>query len=475
VQLALRPRRDTAKTGSAQLDASGEITVRIQSERRISSDARLRVRGYGPPLETFRVQLPPGMELLPLPPAGGFSVTSLPPILDESNPQRGPPPQIVEVRLDKPATNSAEILLRAAREADVMSPESLTPARFEVLGAVRQRGTIDILMDGEWQLDWTEDKSVHRIDLTPDAAAARVVARYEYFRQPCGLELKVAARPSRVSVEPTHMVYVDPHRVRVETLLKYRFRGSRAAGLSFDLGDWSFDRLVPDTLVDIPVTRSADAGRLQLPFRPGAAPPTELELKLEAHRTLPSATESLALTFPQPLADIVAPATIMIFTADNVELTPQIEELAGLSPDPTTARQPGREQPSVVYRELGGGEPVRFVAHLRPLARTTTTAARATARIDRADRPSRAPALELHQRPQSLQSGLRPEDVGAEPQLRHQGVQRARDDVLQGHTLQRRSDQLLAVRHRPPAADVIDVQVARRMTTYCFLSRNPRS
>jgi len=336
VQLALRPWRDAAKTGPAQLDASGEIIVRIQSERRISSDARLRVRSFGPPLETFRVQLPPGMELLSLSPAGGFTITPLPPISDELNPPlTGPQPQIVEVRLDKPATGTTEILLRAAREADVTSTGPLTPARFEVLGAVRQRGTIDFLMDGEWQLDWTEDKSVHRIDLTPDTAAARVVARYEYFQQPCGLELKVAARPSRVSVEPTHMVYVDAQRVRIETMLKYHFRGSRAAGLSFDLGDWNFDRLIPDTLMDIPVMLDTEAGKFHVPFRPGVAPPTELELKLEAHRALPSATESFALTFPQPLGDIVAPATIMIFAADNVELTPQTEELLGLSPDPT--------------------------------------------------------------------------------------------------------------------------------------------
>ena len=67
-------------------------------------------------------------------------------------------------------------------------------------------------MEGEWQLDWTEDKSVHRLDLTPDTAAARIVARFEYFRQPCPLELKVTPRPPRVSVEPTHVVFIDAQR-----------------------------------------------------------------------------------------------------------------------------------------------------------------------------------------------------------------------------------------------------------------------
>src|SRR5207237_6619015 len=55
VQLAWRPQRDTGTAGPAQLDASGEIAVRIQSEHRITSDARLRVRSYGSLLEAFRV------------------------------------------------------------------------------------------------------------------------------------------------------------------------------------------------------------------------------------------------------------------------------------------------------------------------------------------------------------------------------------------------------------------------------------
>src|SRR6185369_9494691 len=133
-------------------------------------------------------------------------------------------------------------------------------------------------------LDWKDDKTVHRIDLMPDTAAGRVVARYEYFQQPCGLSVKVSARPSRLSVEPIHRVFVEPERVRIESLLRYRFRGARAEGLLFDMGDWVFGRLTPDLLFDFPLSNEADGSELRVPFRPGAAPPTDLELKLEAHR-----------------------------------------------------------------------------------------------------------------------------------------------------------------------------------------------
>jgi hypothetical protein len=384
LQLAWRSAHDATGNEPGQLDASGEITVRIESEHRITSDARLRVRGYNGPLESFRVRLPPGMELVSLPTAGGFSVTPLAPAANEPAAANGPPSgQVVEIRFDKPVTAATEVVLRAQRQPDAKAATPLAAARFEVLGAARQRGTIDFTMDGEWQLDWTEDKSVHRLDLTPDTAAARIVARFEYFQQPCGLELKVSPRPSRVSVEPTHTVYVDAQRVRVETLLKYRFRGARATALTFEMGEWHFDRLTPDTLLDAPAAMRQSPGQWQVPFRAGAAPPTELELKLEAHQTLPPKSERLSLTFPRPRADVVAPAIIAIVAADNVELTPQAAELIGLSPDLSTIRIPGRQQQPLVYRDLGGGEPAAFVAGKRTLARATTASGRATIRIDR--------------------------------------------------------------------------------------------
>jgi hypothetical protein len=183
-------------------------------------------------------------------------------------------------------------------------------------------------------------------------------------------------------VEPAHVVFVDPRQVRVETTLKYRFRGARAQGLAFELGEWKLDRLAPDQLLEIPAIDPA-TGQMQAAFRTGAATGTELELKLEAHRTLPAGTDRLALALPRPLADIVAPATIAIYAADNVELKPLVAELVGLSPDQATARLPGRQQPPLMYRDLGSGERAEFVASLRTLSRTTTTAGRASVRIER--------------------------------------------------------------------------------------------
>ncbi len=57
-------------------------------------------------------------------------------------------------------------------------------------------------------------------------------------------------------------------------------------------------------------------------------------------------------------------------------------------------------------------------------------------------------------RPHAVDADYDQKTTRAQSQLRHQGVQRARDDLLQGHALRRRADQLQAVRRRPAAADV---------------------
>ena len=436
LQLTWRELRVPAEDQAPALDVSGELVVRVESQRRVATDARLRVRSYTAPIETFRVRLPPGMELVPSATPAAYTIrvvaeeasaaggaASAAPGLAASAPRTAgasPTPgngksagkpsaggmrspagpsaptssasrasgsgeqgQLIEVRLERPSLAPPDVQLTAELPGDRPLPAKLMPARFHVLSAARQRGTIDFAVDGQWQLEWTEDGSVHRLDLTPEAAASRLVARFEYFRQPCELALAVAPRPSRVSVEPTHVIYVDPQQARVETTLKYRFRGARANGLSFELGDWELERLVPDASLDLPVRQEPIRGRLEVPFLPGAAPAAELELKLEAHRRLSEGTQRLTLTLPRPVADLVAPATVWIFTADNLELTPLGDELVGLTAEQPASRPNTAQGVPLVYRDLGGGEPALFVATVRRRQRLTTVSGQATVRVER--------------------------------------------------------------------------------------------
>jgi hypothetical protein len=380
LQLSWRKARGMVQGGPALFDASGEIAVKVESESRISSDARLRIRSLNGPVEVVQIRLPPGMELVPTSHTGySVSVASAPAASAGKT-----APQMVEVRFDRPATGVAEVRLLASSLPLAGLEPKLLPGRFEVVNAVRQRGTIDFTVEGEWQVQWSEDPTVQRVDISADPSASLLAARYEYFRQPCGLSLQVSPRPSRVSVEPTYVVHVEPRQVRVETTLKYKLRGSRPTALEFQLGDTRFDRLSPDDVFEPPDAPGTD-GVLRMPLRQDIPAPTDLELKFETHKILPEGAKSFSLTLPRPRADTIAPATVFVVAADNIELTPRASELQGLSPDasPVPVRMPTRQQQPLVYRDLGSGEPAVFAAEMEVKMRATITSARATVRLDR--------------------------------------------------------------------------------------------
>jgi hypothetical protein len=260
-----------------------------------------------------------------------------------------------------------------------------TPARFDVIGAVRQRGTIEFQVEGDWQLQWKDDRSVERLSVASDAASAKIAARFAYARQPCNLQVSIAPRPSRISVEPMHLAWVEDRQVRLESTLKYRIRGARAAGLELELGDWTIDRLTPSDIFELPPQPTSQEQRQLLALRPGAVLPAELELKLEAHRPLDPAASEVSFALPRPVADVVTPATVLIAAADNVELTPQSAKMVGLSldPAPSAARIASLQQPPLVYRDLGAEEPAVFTADWRVRTRWTTVGARAIVNVER--------------------------------------------------------------------------------------------
>src|SRR5438105_12390167 len=99
---------------------------------------------------------------------------------------------------------------------------------------------------------------------------------------------------------------------RVEATLKYRFRGARTTALRFDLGDWKLEQVTPDGLLELPIAHSETAGRIEISIRPEVSLPPELELKLEAHRAIASPADRISLALPRPLADVIAPASIVV-------------------------------------------------------------------------------------------------------------------------------------------------------------------
>ncbi len=371
----------------ALLESSGDILVKVEGQYRVSSEARLKVRSFGEAVNSFRVKLPPGMELQPLT-AAGYTVEvveDLPRGMAATPQQLAKASQIVEVKLDRPAAGVAEVRLMTVLVPDEKRTAPLEPARFEIQGAVRQRGTLDAVVDGDWSLQWTEDSSVRRVDALVDSASTvRHTARFEYFRQPCALKMQVVPRPTRVHVEPTYVIFLDKHRLRLEATLKYRIRGARTGQLPVELGDWSFTTVGPDTLVEVDPA-NINQGLVNIEsLQPGGASGT-LDLKLEAQMPVSDPLERIEFYLPRPKADVVAPATVVIVPADNMELTLDPEQTQGLAADVLSAavQLPPSQLPPLVFRDLGGAAATKFAAEVKIQSRRTTASATASIRVGR--------------------------------------------------------------------------------------------
>ncbi len=374
LQLTWQPSLGMSGEARQLLDASGEIVVRIEGRNRIGSDARLKVRSFGSPVEVFRVRLPVGMEWVPTNPTG-YSVTPV-------SAAGGQKAQEVEVKLDRPSSGITEVrLLASLAPGAEPAGGALQSARFEVLGAVRQRGVIDFAIDGDWSLEWTEDASTRRVDVPAEAAAAlKSIARFEYFRQPCGLQLKVAARPTRLVIEPSYLIFVEPQLVRLEATLKCRVRGARPARLTVALGDWRLDRAGPESLVEQELV-DATQEPLSLPLKAG--PTGELELKLELHKEIAPGSSRIAFDLPRPVADLLDPASVILLASDNVELAPRTREVSGLTSDvlPPHIKLPDRQQPPLIYRDLGYAGSSHFSADFQVRTRQVSVDAAAQLRF----------------------------------------------------------------------------------------------
>jgi hypothetical protein len=394
VQLVWQSRPEMVPASQAALEATAEIAIKVEGEDRIRSEARLRVRNPSGSLEAFRVALPLGMEWEPTT-IDGLTMSLVTPEPGLPGVPAPPQPQVVDVQLNRPATGTVELRLSAVAtpvagavragqgrggQGGRTSVAAIAPARFVVEGAVRQRGTIDVAVEGDWQLSWRGEQSVRRLDLPQDPTLAKVAARYEYSRQPCNLQLTVAPRPSRISVEPLHVITVEGRFARLESTLKYRLRGARAAGLTVDLAGWQLDQITPVDLLDLTsVTADPEKpGPRTIPFLPGAVIGAELELQLEAHQPLDPDAGELSLSVPRLVADVVSPATVVVVPADNVELTPLVDKIERLSLDPTLqpARVASSQQTPIAYREIGSDQPATFAADYRVRTQWTTVGAR---------------------------------------------------------------------------------------------------
>jgi hypothetical protein len=403
-QLAWRKSSPASVQTPVVLEASDAVLATLDGHS-VTSEATLSVRSHGGSFDRLTVRLPPEAELLPskpndytltaldgsvelvgaavaLPhPERGGSATATPtdpnstatPAAPNSTatPTAKPAgPRLVEVRLAKKTVGPVEIRLNCRRAYDpAKNPAWCELAGFEVVGAARQAGTLAVAADNDWQVLWGPSRETHQVAPVPSVSHKDdVVAGFEYSCQPYSLPIKLAPRKTRVGIEPEYLLLVDRNQVRLEGKLTYTIRGAKVSTLEIAIPGWELDEIGPDSLVTIDdVTTSS--GVVSIPLsRPSSG---SIELQLRAHRTIESKATSLSVPLPRPRGGTVAPSTLAVTAADNVELTPDAQGMTGLvrQRNAPSLKAATRQQEPLDYR--GGGNAV-FAAGFRVLRQQIT-------------------------------------------------------------------------------------------------------
>ena len=198
---------------------------------------------------------------------------------------------------------------------------------FEVLGAVRQYGSLAVHVADNWQLRWEASGNVRQVERADQPANLQQqppTATFEYDRQPWSLHARLEPRPLRVHVTPEYNLELGPDDAQLHVRLNYQLPGACAFEFRVQLHGWE---LTPDAvesggLVDQDRIVVSREGILILPL--GQAPSRRAEITFSLRRSMPRDTTRLELPLPMPEADSVGAADLTVRTSADVELMPDL-------------------------------------------------------------------------------------------------------------------------------------------------------
>jgi len=347
VELAWREPGQRVAPAAPVLEAVGAVMAKID-RRSVETEATLSVRSHGAEFDRFHVRLPDGARWVPGS-ASGYTVAEV--ASDDPAATR----RLLEVRLLQKSSGPIKVSLNTTRSHNPAKPdEQIDLAGFEVVEAARQWGHIGIATAGDWQVLFGSNRGVQRVDQLPDPLQREdVVAGFEYFAQPCSLPVRLAARQTRVRVEPEYLLTVDADQVVLEAKLGYTVRGAKAYEMDVVLPGWELDDVyqrLNEEWIAIGDVKVSGSGRYSIPLLQPAT--GQVELRLRARWPIAEGSDTLILPLPAPQADSPSRSAILVLPADNVELTPNEETTVGLTRQQVTVAMelPQRQQAPLSYR-----------------------------------------------------------------------------------------------------------------------------
>jgi hypothetical protein len=330
------------------LEAAGKVLIKLDG-RSINSEAKLSVRSSGGEFDRFQVHLPPGAQYVPSPQVGATVTAVAAPVATQQG-------SLYEVKLPRQTAGPVEVRFVAQRATETQTGEEvLELAGFEVVGAVRQWGSIAVQVEGNWQVQWGQMRGVRQIDeLAGFLGGENLTAEFEYSVQPYSLTARVRPQETRVRVEGDYVVLVGGDEAQLKAKLKYTIRGAKVRSLEVEVPGWDVDLIGPGATVNVDAVAAGQNSPLVIPLLQAAS--GELEVSFEARQKVSPESGRLSLRVPVPRGQSVPPANVTVVPADNVELLVEANETGALvqqSVRPRTVSLPERQQDPLFLRTAG--------------------------------------------------------------------------------------------------------------------------
>ena len=338
----------------AYLDARGDIQVSIDGPGAIRSTVSLDVRSYSNDIEAFAIRLPPFTTIVSEG-GQGYQISEL----NRPAPNADDTRRTVQVTLDNP---SPEIQLQFATQttgeaaSNKENSDLANVANFEVIGALRQSGRVSLISSEDWLVYWYLGPSVRRVQAaeeTDDTQERKQLATFEYFRQPCRLDVEIKPQSTRVNVEPTYRMKIGEERISLEVILQYKIRGARVSFLDFGLNGWSLGDVGPSTTVEN--DHFQDNAESNIKLRLTQPRTGEFELVLNLHRPVTESAGTLRFPLPWPNYDTITPGILIVTGDAPVVLNYRLDEMVGLTqesvpPEFITTQTLNPVQPAAAFR-----------------------------------------------------------------------------------------------------------------------------
>ena len=255
-------------------------------------------------------------------------------ITKDSDVASDPGSTVYAVRLPR-KTPSQTVRFRAVQMVSADKADAFRDiGGFEVLGAEQQTGTLSIGIPAEMRPNWKPIRGLRRVDLPASPIQEGIDVRFEFFMQPFLLRAQILLPQTRINVKPEYQIQVNKGRLSLTARFSYVVLGSKTDKLQLAFPDWLLIDTGPSDIIDDKGVRKGESDNLlTLPLQAPSDGPFEIELKAFQSLSLDENRQRLIVRLPEPVADWIEPASVVVVPDDNVELIPVDVETAMISED----------------------------------------------------------------------------------------------------------------------------------------------